>query len=206
MQSEEMSDEQVIEQRKTYHHGDLREALIKATQHLIEERGVDNFSVSDACRLAGVSTAAPYKHFKRKEDMISAAVLDAMLRHRDELADIIAPYPHGSRERIVAMGLNYVSYAMREPGMFRLRFAESDALDENIEECGQLVYSTVQNEVRAALGEPEVNQRVRERAYMLWSFVHGLSYLEMVPELVQKGAAGPIKPLIEDVVRRILSD
>ena len=50
--------------KENYHHGDLRSGLIEATRQLVEEKGPDGFSVSDACRLAGVSTAAPYKHFK----------------------------------------------------------------------------------------------------------------------------------------------
>ncbi|NRB00609.1 MAG: helix-turn-helix transcriptional regulator, partial [Rhodobacteraceae bacterium] len=46
-----------------YHHGDLRAALVSATRDLVEEKGPDRFSVADACRAAGVSTAAPYRHF-----------------------------------------------------------------------------------------------------------------------------------------------
>jgi len=49
-----------------YHHGDLRAGLINATRQLVEEKGPEGFSVTDACGLAGVSTAAPYKHFKDK--------------------------------------------------------------------------------------------------------------------------------------------
>ena len=53
-----------------YHHGDLREALIQATTTLVEERGAENFSLADACRCAGVSTAAPYRHFRDKEEIL----------------------------------------------------------------------------------------------------------------------------------------
>lgn len=56
----------------TCHHGDLRAGLIETVRQLVEEKGPDRFSVSDACRLAGVSTAAPYRHFSDKEDMLLA--------------------------------------------------------------------------------------------------------------------------------------
>ena len=52
-----------------YHHGDLRQQLITATRALVEEKGPDGFSVSEACRAAGVSTAAPYKHFQDRTEI-----------------------------------------------------------------------------------------------------------------------------------------
>ena len=56
--------------RGAYHHGDLRAGLVEATRALVEEKGPDHFSVAEACREAGVSTAAPYKHFKDKDEML----------------------------------------------------------------------------------------------------------------------------------------
>jgi len=54
-----------------YHHGELREALIRATRKLVEERGAENFTLADACRVAGVTTAAPYRHFQGKQDILA---------------------------------------------------------------------------------------------------------------------------------------
>ena len=53
-----------------YHHGELREALIGATRQLVEERGAENFTLADACRVAGVTTAAPYRHFRGKQEIL----------------------------------------------------------------------------------------------------------------------------------------
>ncbi|MEM8632693.1 MAG: TetR family transcriptional regulator [Pseudomonadota bacterium] len=55
----------VAQKKGAYHHGDLRQALLEATRELVELKGPTGFSVSEACRLAGVSTAAPYRHFFR---------------------------------------------------------------------------------------------------------------------------------------------
>ncbi len=55
--------------KKRLHHGDLREALIAATRELLIEHGPDGFSLADACRHAGVTTAAPYKHFRDKQEI-----------------------------------------------------------------------------------------------------------------------------------------
>ena len=66
--------------KQGYHHGNLRQALVDAALKLIEEKGPDGFSVAEACRMAGVSTAAPYKHFKDREEILHAVILEAMHR------------------------------------------------------------------------------------------------------------------------------
>ncbi|MEM6374564.1 MAG: helix-turn-helix domain-containing protein, partial [Pseudomonadota bacterium] len=64
--------------RTNYHHGDLRADLVEATRRLVEEKGPDRFSVSDACRAAGVSTAAPYRHFEDRDEMLLAVCAEGM--------------------------------------------------------------------------------------------------------------------------------
>ena len=71
-----------IEGKKKYHHGDLREQLLEAVRQLVETHGADRFSVSEASRLAGVSSAAPYKHFKDRHDILRGVSLLAMMRLR----------------------------------------------------------------------------------------------------------------------------
>ena len=56
--------------RTSYHHGNLREALVEATVALIEEKGPLAFTLTEAARLAGVSAAAPYRHFKGRDELL----------------------------------------------------------------------------------------------------------------------------------------
>jgi len=56
----------------TYHHGDLRRALLDATVDIVEERGVNGVNMAEAARRAGVSSGAPYKHFRDKDDLLAA--------------------------------------------------------------------------------------------------------------------------------------
>jgi len=205
--TEFMNDTSVERKKTGYHHGDLRAALVAATRSLVEEHGVDHFSVADACRRAGVSTAAPYIHFKNKEEMVHAVVLDCMERHRQEMLDDLAPHPRGSLVRIKALGQNYIRFALREPGLFRLRFAHFDGEPlEGIEECGSETYSIVQQEVAFVLGEAGITDKVKERAFMLWSFVHGLSFLMMNPDLMETGGNLDVDALLSDIGRRVLLD
>jgi hypothetical protein len=65
----------LIEEKKNYHHGHLKEQLLDAVRQLIEEQGPDSFSIAEACRRAGVSTAAPYKHFRDRDEILHGVVL-----------------------------------------------------------------------------------------------------------------------------------
>lgn len=193
--------------KKTYHHGDLRAALIEATRQLVEEKGPDSFSVSDACRLAGVSTAAPYKHFKDKTEMLVAAVLEGMMRLRANMLAALEGIPEKSPERITAIGMEYVAFAQNEPGIFRLKFGGfTDRIaDPRLEEGGQQSFEVLLVEVAKCLDEPEVTEEVRRRGFLLWSFVHGLSFILRDPGLAEKGEKFDLHNLLEDVSKRMLS-
>jgi len=190
-----------------YHHGDLREDLIEATRRLVEEKGPDNFSVSEACRLAGVSTAAPYKHFKDKTEMLVAAVLQGMERHRANMLSAIAPLPEGSPARVAALGREYVHFALREPGIFRLKFGgftDRETIPE-LQAAGEQTFGIVLTEVAKCLGESEITDEVRKRGFMLWSFVHGLSFILHDKKLADMGDVD-LDGLLAEIGRRVLTD
>lgn len=191
-----------------YHHGDLRAGLIEATRQLVEEKGPDGFSVTDACRLAGVSTAAPYKHFKDKSEMIAAMVTEGMERHRQNMFDALEDVPVGTPARITALGREYVDFALNEPGVFRLKFGGfTDRLDDpRLQEVGEGTFSIVLQEVASCLGEEEVTAEVRRRGFMLWSFVHGLSFLLADPKLTELGGEFKLDNILHDISERMLAD
>ncbi|MEM1302886.1 MAG: TetR/AcrR family transcriptional regulator [Pseudomonadota bacterium] len=191
-----------------YHHGDLREGLIEATRRLVEEKGPDNFSVSEACRLAGVSTAAPYKHFKDRTEMLVAAALQGMERHRTNMLTAIEPLPEGSPARVAALGREYVHFALREPGIFRLKFGgftDNETIPE-LQAAGEQTFGIVLGEVAKCLGESEITEEVRKRGFMLWSFVHGLSFILHDDNLAAMGGEVQLDALLADMGRRVLTD
>lgn len=201
-------DEEAGEARRArYHHGDLRAALIEATRQLVEERGPDNFSVSDACRIAGVSTAAPYKHFNDKTEMLVATVMEGMLRHRQNMLAALEGVPEGTPARITAIGLEYVNFALSEPAIFRLKFGgfTDRIVDQKLTEAGQQTFGIVLREVAACIGGDETDDEVRRRGFMLWSFVHGLSFILYDRQLAEMGGEIDLPAMMDDLSRRVLA-
>ncbi|NEX47926.1 TetR/AcrR family transcriptional regulator [Pseudotabrizicola algicola] len=165
--------------RAAYHHGDLRAQLISAVRSLVETHGPDGFSVAEAARRAGVSSAAPYKHFKDRAEILRGVCSEAMDRLRAEMEAGAGRYPEGSAEAVAAVGLAYVTFAKTEPGVFRLVFGLTEGhenapdLQSKGEGCFGVVVGAVAAHQRLSPDDPQVLYR----AYILWTFVHGHSFL-----------------------------
>lgn len=115
-----------------YHHGDLRNALVTAAAQLIEERGEDNFKMSDAARSAGVSAAAPYRHFEDKADLLMAVAQLGFYALTVEAASVVSRQEKGSAECIIAVCEHYLGFVTRHSAFFELMWGNPDsrALEE----------------------------------------------------------------------------
>lgn len=208
MQSPEISKEKSRKTRKSYHHGDLRAGLVEATRGLVEEKGPDRFSVSDACRAAGVSTAAPYKHFADREEMLLAVALEGMARFETVMRDAVVPHVPGSLDAFTALGLSYVNFALAEPGVFRLAFGLTRTHKDHEEMVtqGMRNYGVLLGQVAAHLGKASVDDEVLNRAFPLWTFVHGLSFLLIDEKATALKLRVDLEDLIRENTRRLLAD
>lgn len=171
-----MSTSEKVRAKTHYHHGDLRQQLVTATRLLVEEKGQDNFSVSDACRKAGVSTAAPYRHFSDRGEMLHAVAMEGMSELNDSFQKTLEDQEDGSLEAIVAIGLDYVNFALRNPGTFRMMFAHHER-DEDLKAEGEACFGTLLNQVALNTGLDPEGPDVRAASLPLWTYVHGLSFL-----------------------------
>lgn len=174
--------------RAQYHHGDLRAHLIETVRELVELHGPEGFSVAEAARRAGVSSAAPYKHFKDRPEILRGVAAAAMERLRLAMEQGAAAHPVGSLEAVAAVGLAYVTFAKSEPGVFRLVFGLNEGHEEDSELAGHgdACFGSVVRVTAERLKLDPAHHDVRRCAYLLWSFVHGHSFLTIDGKITAK--------------------
>lgn len=195
------------QRRKSYHHGDLKAALVEATRKLVESKGADHFSVAEACREAGVSTAAPYRHFRDREEMLAEVAFQGMARKRALMEKALASHPADSLNRIAALGRVYVEFARSEPGVFRLIFGRSESeAHDRLRAEGPRHYGLVEDAVAAYLRRPDIDDDVRRRAFLLWTFVHGLSFLYIDDKVSVAEHEPNLDAVLAEIAQRVLVD
>ncbi|WP_299671536.1 TetR/AcrR family transcriptional regulator [uncultured Roseobacter sp.] len=169
------------DRRSTYHHGDLRERLLEVVRDLVETHGPEGFSVAEAARRAGVSTAAPYKHFKDRTDLLNALVSDAMDRLAGQMAAERDRYPIGTYEAVAGIGQAYIDFAKTEPGIFRLMFGLTEGHEDEdaLQQKGNLCREIVETACGACIGAEATDQAAVLSAYILWTSVHGHAFLSI---------------------------
>jgi AcrR family transcriptional regulator len=146
----------------TYHHGDLRPALLRAAGELLEKHGVESLSLREAARRAGVSHNAPYRHFPNRSSLLAALAAEGFAALREEIG----------RQAERDKGLAYIEFALERPQRFRLMFGGVVAFDEYPELRAQAEhgYANVQSFASFADEAPLA-------AAAAWSLVHGLVHL-----------------------------
>lgn len=108
-------------QSRRYHHGDLRAALIDEAVELIAERGVRGFSVAELSRRAGVTVAAPYRHFADRDELLAAVAVRALRAFGQALA-AQASEADPPQRRLAAMASGYVRFAAEQRALFSVVF------------------------------------------------------------------------------------
>ncbi len=117
--------------RRSYHHGNLRDALIDASIELISRDGVATFSIAEACRRLNVSPGAPYRHFADREDLLTAIAIRALKDLVDHISRVVGPSTDPV-ERLVRAVRAYVEFAALHPALFEVLFAKEVFLGSNI--------------------------------------------------------------------------
>lgn len=189
-----------------YHHGDLRQALIDASHQLLVEKGAENFSLADACRVAGVSTAAPYKHFRDKLEILEAIVEQGFDRMAERSIAAVRAKGEGTIEGMIAMGQAYLAFAVEETAVFRLMFGHNSAIKQaaKVEQTGRACFGNVIEQVTIYCVRNNAQGDPMHIALNLWTFVHGAACL-LIDEDYQKVAPGlEVEGLIADAAVRLL--
>ncbi len=164
-----------------YHHGNLREALIQAALDLIAEKGPTGFTFADAARSAGVSAAAPYRHFRDRDELLSDVATRGFVLFTAALEKAWEegrPDPQTAFERL---GRAYLAFARHEPAFYSAMF-ESGLPASNspeLREAGERAYAVLRRASEAlvatlpAKGRPPASMV----SFHVWALSHGVASL-----------------------------
>src|SRR5262245_59670274 len=168
-----------VRRKARYHHGELREALIEATRQLVVERGAENFTLADACRAAGVTTAAPYRHFQGKQEILAEIASRGFVELKSRATAIVAEKGEGTLDGIIAMGQAYVAFAVEETAVFRLMFGQEPSLKkaEHVLGTGHACFARLIDQVALYCKRNRERGDAQQIALKLWTFLHGAASL-----------------------------
>jgi AcrR family transcriptional regulator len=155
-----------------------------AALSLIDEHGVKGLALSDAAHLAGVSVAAPYRHFKDKEALLAEIAAEGFTMFRDALARAAQTHPDDKVKRLVEMGVAYVEFALEHRSHFKVMW-EGGIAKGDYPEMKQTAYQAYLLLEEAANDlHPRANG-ARQQALVraAWSLVHGYAVLTLEGEL-----------------------
>ena len=166
--------------RETYHHGNLREALIEEGSKLLAEKGVDGFSLREVARRAGVAVAAPSHHFGNAKGLFTAIAAQGLgkLAKQMESAALSSSDP---TDRVVAMCQTYRTFSASDPGYASIMF-RVDFLDENdarFQEQASRAFDLFAETLRQAASPNVDPDKISYAARMLWATMHGLVELDL---------------------------
>jgi AcrR family transcriptional regulator len=182
---------------RSYHHGDLRNALLDAARTILEEESLAELSLRAVARKAGVSHAAPYRHFPNHEALLVELAVEGFVELRDEIRSAVS-VPDVESDRITKIGAAYMRFVARRPALASLMFGPQLPNRDSFPELGT-VADAVGNEIGTALHDTALGLAV-------WAAVHGLAMLILrnVVDLGQRKSGLDVLPSRAEIILRSL--
>jgi AcrR family transcriptional regulator len=163
---------------KTYHHGDLKNALIKAGVEILSKEGVGGLSLRKVAQQAGVSHNAPYSHFPDKQSLIAAISTEGFKQLYNQLDAAIVAYPDNPKRQLQEGARAYVEFAIRNSDTFKIMFSgilEKEKDYPAFVEISQKTFHRVVEVVRACQGADILRSTPADvMAVAIWGQIHGI--------------------------------
>jgi AcrR family transcriptional regulator len=190
--------DKTLAERRGYHHGNLREVLLEAARRLIAERGPAGFTLSDAAKLAGVSPAAPYRHFKDRQALLREVAMQGFAELGRRLGAASAA---GGKDGFLAMGRAYLAFAREEPAYYAAMFNTGHpGSTPSGDDPG---FAALERAVGQYLGITD-RAKVRSAALLVFALTHGLTSLTAPDSIAVPGGRVEPETLLEDGVTALL--
>ena len=169
------------ESPRGYHHGNLKEALLRAALELIAQKGPGGFTFAEAARWAGVSPAAPYRHFRDRDELLASVALRGF--HQFE-AVLSQAWDEGRPDVFFALdrlGRAYLDFARTEPAYYSAMFEAGIPPTSNPElrEAGDRAFTVLRGAAEKLCAHVPANKRPPALmvALHIWAIAHGIASL-----------------------------
>lgn len=184
-----------------YHHGNLKEALVRAALALIAEKGPAGFTFADAARWAGVSPAAPYRHYRDRD----ALMVDVAQRGFELFADALATAWDDGRPDVLGgfdrLGKAYLDFAKREPAYYSAMFEAAVPLDADpqLREASERAFGVLRASAEKLVAQMPAAGRPPALmvALHIWSTTHGIASLFGRGDAARRALPMPPEELLE---------
>ena len=167
--------------KRTYHHGDLKNALIKAGVEILAKDGVSGLSLRKVAMKAGVSHAAPYAHFADKQALIAAISTEGFRQLYERVSGVAEEHQNQPEKQLVEAAWAYVQFAMDDPDRFKVMFS---GVLEKEKEYPDFVTESQRNFqlVKMIVEANQASGRLRSGdsalvALSVWGIIHGFILL-----------------------------
>lgn len=197
--------------KRSYHHGQLRTALLDAAEHELSVKGLERLSLRGVAKRAGVSHAAPAHHFGDISGLLTALAAVGFKRFvasQTQRQQQVSPEP---MEQLVAAGLGYVDFALANPGLFRLMFSSDmpNKDDPEFAAHSTAAFNKLVDEVkRVNQVDPLTDHVAMTDVMSAWAMVHGLATLLTAGRMayLQDMNTADREAVLSDSIRRTIKE
>ena len=169
--------------RKNYHHGDLKNALIKAGVEILSKEGIEGLSLRKVAQRAGVSHSAPYSHFPDKQSLIAAISTEGFNQLYAELDAAVVAYPKDAKKQLQQGVLAYVQFALENVDTFKIMFSGVLEKEKEYPAFVDISHKTFQRVVDVVMACQEAgilrSTPAEMMAVAVWGQVHGIVSLAL---------------------------
>jgi AcrR family transcriptional regulator len=164
-----------------YHHGDLREDLVRAALELIREKGPAGFTFADAARWAGVSPAAPYRHFRDRDELLTDVAKRGFALFSESLQKAWGDGKPSTAEAFKRLGAAYLNFARKEPGYYAAMFEAGVSIgaDPELREAAERSFNSLRMAAEVLVAKMPAKGRPPATmvALHIWAMTHGIASL-----------------------------
>lgn len=178
---------------KKFKAGELNEILIQNGLQLLNKVGYQNFSIREVAKMSGVSHGAPYKHFKSKEELLSAISLSVIRSFKASLEEALSEENVKPNVRLAELGIKYVRFTVENPEHMKFLFLTSQKYGVKIknnhyEYTENSPFAIFYNIAKAYLDSVHADpDKYVTDILSIWSVVHGVSVLIVEKSLIFDG-------------------